>query len=51
MLCPSKCFFPFTESLRVYLLAERSSVHPSSGLAGQGVRAVHQTAAAGPEPP
>lgn len=41
---------PLTESLCVYLLAERSSVHPSSGAAGQGVWAVHQTAAAGPEP-
>lgn len=41
---------PLTESLCVYLLAERSSVHSSSGAAGQGVWAVHQTAAAGSEP-
>lgn len=41
---------PLTESLCVYLLAERSSVHSSSGAAGQGVWDVHQTAAAGSEP-
>lgn len=41
--------FP-TESLCVCLLTERPSVYPSIGAAGQGVRAVHQTAAAGPEP-
>lgn len=39
-----------TESLCVCLLTERTSFHPSIGAAGQGVWAVHQTAAAGPEP-
>lgn len=41
---------PLTESLRVYFLAECSFVHPAPGAAVQGVWAVHQTAAAGPEP-